>query len=104
MGHVMADQGRVILVDGQGRVIQRREHIGPDVDDPGGVLPHTVHNVADMLLGQLQEPAPDTRRGDFLAADADRGPAGTADIDHKPHIAVYQLIIVGIFPEAADRS
>ena len=99
MGHVMADQGRVILVDCHGRIIQCREHVGPDVDDPGGILPHTVHDVANMLLVQLQEPALDNRRRDFLATDSDRGPFGTSDIDHKLHITVYQLIVIEIFLE-----
>ena len=50
-----------------------------------------------MLLVQLQKSALDNLRWDLLSADTDRGAAGTTGINHKLHIAVYQLIIVGIF-------
>lgn len=52
-----------------------------------------------MLLVQLQKSALDNLRWDLLSADTDSGTFGTADINHKLHIAVYQLIIVGIFLE-----
>ncbi len=59
LGQIVTDQGCVILADGCGRVVERRQGVRLDVLHQRGVLAQAVQNVGDMLMGELQEPALD---------------------------------------------
>lgn len=96
MRHIVADKRSVILPHRDGGVVKRRQRVRFDVADFGSIAFQAVHDIADMFTVQLQEPAFDKLGGYFLPADMDRFPCGTADFKHQFHVAVQQVLVVGV--------
>ena len=98
LSHVMADLSCVILADGDGGVVERRQSVGPDVDYLGGAAPQALHDVADMLTVQPQKSLPDQLGGDVLAIHPDMLPAAGTGFRHQLHIAVDLLDVIRALP------
>ena len=69
----MPDGGRIKRAYRHGRIVQRRQKIGPYVADLRCRLPETVDHIADMLLVKLPKSLFDRFYREDLTADADRG-------------------------------
>ena len=49
----MRHKGRIVAVDGAGRIEQHGPQVLLDVADFGGVIPQTVHDELDVMAVQL---------------------------------------------------
>ena len=70
---IVADSGGVIRAYRHGRIVQRRQQIGPYVVDLRCGLLQAVKHIGNMLLVKLGKPMLDRINGKNLAAYADRG-------------------------------
>lgn len=81
--HVVADLCGVILADGDGGIVAHRQGVSPDVDHLGSVLPEAIHDVADVLPVQLEEPFSNRLNGHVFAVDPDILPPAGTGLGHQ---------------------
>ena len=53
--HVVRHKGRIVAVDGAGRIKKHGPQVLLDVADFGGVIPQAVHDELDVMAAQFQE-------------------------------------------------
>ena len=53
--HIVRHKGRIVAVDGAGRVKKHGPQVLLDVADFGGVIPQTVHDELNVMAVQFQE-------------------------------------------------
>ena len=54
--HIVRHKGRIVAVDGAGRIKKHGPQVLLDVTDFGGVIPQAVHDELDVTAVQFQEP------------------------------------------------
>ena len=94
----MPDGGRIIRAYRHGRIVQRRQKIGPYVVDLRCGLPETVDHIADVFSFKLPVSHFDCFNREDLAADADRG-RRTAQNVHKQLQHTLHVVVGIILPE-----
>ena len=97
----MLHQGRIVAVDGDWGIIQRRQQIFLDVADIGGVVLHAVHDILNMRTVQLQEPGLDHFCRIIVPGNTDRLAGRTYGIHDQLRDLVQHLMVntVTVFPE-----
>ena len=93
---VMVDEGCVVAVHRDRRVIQRRQQVLLDIADIGGILPHPFQHILDVGAVDLQEPGLHHLGGVVVPGDTDHLPVGADGIHHELHQLV-QTVPVQLF-------
>ena len=90
---VMVDEGCVVAVHRDRRVIQRRQQIFLDIADIGGVLPHPFQHILDVGAVDLQKPGLHHLGGVVIPGDTDHLSVGADGIHHELHQLVQMVFI-----------
>ena len=85
-----------MLADGNRGVVERRKGVCLDIAYKRRILTQAVHYIGDMLLVQFEQTALHQILWHILLIDPDILTAAAADLDNEFHIAVYQVMIVGM--------
>ena len=83
--HVVRHKGRIVAVDGAGRIKKHGPQVLLDVADFGGVVPQAVHDELDVMAVQLQELGLDQLCRIIVPGNPDGLAAGTDRFQQDVH-------------------